>query len=166
LIDFDRVESKNLLAQGFVKQSLGKNKADAMKLQLLSFYGLKVESNGVRVAAQNVEALLAGADLVVDCFDNLRSRQVLSDYAGSVGKPLVHAALAADGTYGMVRWEERFAPDEEDEQGQATCEGGEHLPLFGLAAAALARSIQDYLTSGEKHDYLVSLNGVQRVSPG
>ena len=30
LVDFDRVESKNLLAQAYVKQSVGKNKAQAV----------------------------------------------------------------------------------------------------------------------------------------
>jgi len=38
-VDFDRVESKNLLAQAYVKQSVGKNKAEALKLQLLNFHG-------------------------------------------------------------------------------------------------------------------------------
>jgi molybdopterin-synthase adenylyltransferase len=32
LVDFDRVESKNLAAQSYVKQSLGKNKAEALKM--------------------------------------------------------------------------------------------------------------------------------------
>ena len=32
-IDFDRVESKNLLSQAYVKPSVGKNKAEALKLQ-------------------------------------------------------------------------------------------------------------------------------------
>ena len=37
-IDFDRVESKNLLAQAYVKQSIGKNKAESLKLQLANSY--------------------------------------------------------------------------------------------------------------------------------
>ena len=45
-IDFDRVESKNLLAQAFVKQSVGKNKAEALKAQLLNFHGVKSEAFG------------------------------------------------------------------------------------------------------------------------
>lgn len=56
-IDFDRVESKNLLAQAYVKQSVGKNKAEALKLQLLNFHGVKAESFGVRLTPQNVAAL-------------------------------------------------------------------------------------------------------------
>ena len=48
-VDFDRVESKNLLAQAYVKQSIGKNKAEALKLQLQNFYGVKAESFGVEL---------------------------------------------------------------------------------------------------------------------
>jgi molybdopterin/thiamine biosynthesis adenylyltransferase len=160
LIDFDRVESKNLAAQAFVKQSLGKNKAEALKLQLLNFYGVKAESFGVKLAEGNVETLCGGADLLVDCFDNAASRRVLSTFARASGKPLVHAALSGDGTFGIVRWDERFTPDQEDVAGQATCEGGEHLPLIGLVAAALARAIQDFLRGGIRRDAMISLNAV------
>src|SRR5690242_6732073 len=95
LIDFDRVESKNLAAQWFVKQSLGKNKAEAARLQLANFYGLKSEAMGVRLGAHNAAQLLDGAALAVDCFDNADSRIALSDAARAANVPLVHAALAA-----------------------------------------------------------------------
>lgn len=159
-IDFDRVESKNLLAQAYVKPSVGKNKAEALKLQLLNLHGVKAESFGVRLTRDNVEALCGGADLLVDCFDNRESRQVLSDYARRAGKPLVHGALSGDGSFGLVRWDERFTPDSEDQPGQATCEGGAHLPLIGQLGAALARIIQDFVKSGTRRDVMVNLNSV------
>jgi molybdopterin/thiamine biosynthesis adenylyltransferase len=162
-IDFDRVESKNLLSQAFVKPSVGKNKAEALKLQLLNFHGIKAEAFGVRLSADNVETLLGAATLVVDCFDNLRSRLLVSDYCRGANKPLVHAALAADGSFGLVRWDARFAPDAEDEDGQATCEGGEHLPLIGLLAATLARSIQDFVKTSVQRDFMISLSGVSET---
>ena len=163
LVDFDRVESKNLAAQWFVKQSIGKNKAEAVRLQLANFYGHKAEAMGVRLAAQNASQLLDGCDLAVDCFDNQDSRLLLSQVARAGDLPLVHAALAADGTFGLVRWDERFAPDREDSEGQATCEGGDHLPLIGLLASTLARAVQDFLRSGARADYMVSLSGVLRT---
>ncbi len=163
LLDFDRVESKNLLAQAFVKPSIGKNKAEALKLQLANFYGVKARAFGVRVAKENVGTLLEGAGLVVDCFDNAAGRNLLSAHCRATSQPLVHGALSADGTFGLVRWDERFIADAEDAEGQATCEGGEHLPLIGLVAAALARSIQDYVRDGVKRDYQVSLNGVSET---
>ncbi|MCW5802911.1 MAG: ThiF family adenylyltransferase [Deltaproteobacteria bacterium] len=164
LVDFDRVESKNLAAQWFVKQSLHKNKAEAARLQLANFYGAKAEALGVRLAATNAAQLLAGCDLAVDCFDNADSRITLSQAATTAGVPLLHAAISADGTFGLVRWDERFTADREDAPGQPTCEGGEHLPMIGLVGATLARAIQDFVASGARHDYLISMSGVMRTS--
>lgn len=159
-IDFDRVESKNLLAQAYVKASVGRNKAEALKLQLLNLHGVKAESFGVRLTRDNVEALCGGADLLVDCFDNRDSRVLLSDFARKAGRPLVHGALSGDGTFGLVRWDERFTPDAEDTPGQATCEGGAHLPLIGLLAATLARTVQDFVQHGTRRDSMVGLHAV------
>ena len=164
LIDFDRVESKNLSAQWFVKQSLGKNKAEAARLQLANFYGVKAEAMGVRLRADNAAQLLADCVLAVDCFDNADSRIALSEAARAAALPLVHAALAADGTFGLVRWDARFTADREDVEGQATCEGGEHLPMIGLVGATLARAIQDFLGSAEQRDFMISLSGVMRTA--
>lgn len=159
-IDFDRVESKNLLAQAFVKQSVGKNKAEALKAQLFNFHGVKAEAFGVRLTRDNVAQLCAGAGLIVDGFDNAESRRILSEHARATSTPLVHAAISGDGTFGLVRWDERFAPDAEDHAGQATCEGGEHLPLIGLLDGALARTIQDFVKGGVRRDSMVGLSAV------
>jgi molybdopterin-synthase adenylyltransferase len=159
-VDFDRVESKNVLAQAYVKQSIGKNKAEALKLQFQNFYGLKCEAFGVKLAAENVEQLCGNADLLVDCFDNAASRAMLSTWARKANKPLVHAALSGDGTFGLVRWDERFVPDQEDAAGQATCEGGEHLPVIGQIAATLAGVIRDFKKSGTRRDAMVTVAAV------
>ncbi len=164
LVDFDRVESKNLAAQWFVKQSVGKAKAESVRLQLANFYGKKAEALNVRLGVNNTEQLLAGCDLAVDCFDNADSRITLSSACRERQLPLLHGALAADGTFGIVRWDERFTPDREDVAGQATCEGGEHLPMIGLVGSTIARAIQDFVKGGTRHDYLVSLSGVVRTT--
>jgi hypothetical protein len=36
--------------------------------------------------------------------------------------------------------------------------------MIGLVGATLARTIQDFVTSGERRDYLVALSGVTRTS--
>ena len=159
-VDFDRVESKNLTAQSFVKQSLGRNKAEALRLQLLNFYGVSADAFPVRLDGTNVDALCAGAGLVVDCFDNAASRRVLSEHARArQSPPLVHAAMSADATFGIVRWDERFEADDEDTPGQATCENGEHLPYIGSLAAAVARVVQDFVVNGLRRDVMVTLSG-------
>jgi molybdopterin/thiamine biosynthesis adenylyltransferase len=164
VVDFDRVEARNLAAQWFVKQSVGKNKAEAIRLQLANFYGVRAAAFGVRLTAGNAAQLLAGCTLAVDCFDNADSRIALADAARAAALPLVHAALAGDGTFGLVRWDDRFVADREDAAGQATCEGGEHLPMIGLVGATLARAIQDFVRGGERRDSMISLSGVTRTA--
>lgn len=166
-VDFDRVESKNLASQAFVKQSLNRNKADALAAQLLNFWGIRSTARPVRCEATNVAQLCAGADLVVDCFDNAISRQVLSTYCRiGDGPPLVHAALAGSGDFGLVRWDEHFIPDAEDTAGQATCEGGEHLPFIGLLAGALAGTVQEFLEKGVKRNVMVTRGGISTTFVG
>lgn len=162
-VDFDRVESKNLLSQVFVKQSLGKNKAEALKLILRNFFGVQALAHGVRLTEHNAQELLGEAELLVDCFDNHQSRVLVSRFATRANRPLLHAGLAGEGNYGIVRWDSEFNPDAEDSEGQATCEGGAYLPLIALVAATVARSLQDYVVHARQVSYSVSLNGVRET---
>jgi molybdopterin/thiamine biosynthesis adenylyltransferase len=155
-VDFDRVESKNLLSQAYTRQAVGKNKAEALKLQLRTFYGVEATAYPVRLGPSNVATVATGADLLVDCFDNAESRRVVLSYAASSGVPSVHAGLAADGSFGLVRWGERFVPDEADAAGRATCEGGEHLPFIGLVAARLAVVVAAFARTGAREDAFVT----------
>ncbi|MBB4931741.1 molybdopterin/thiamine biosynthesis adenylyltransferase [Lipingzhangella halophila] len=159
-VDHDRVESRNLLSQAYTKQAVGRNKAEALRLQLRNFYGVTAVAFGVRLERSNVATLAGSADLLVDCLDNEAGRSVLSGHARSAGTPLVHAGISGDGTFGLVRWDERFTPDPEDTPGQATCAGGEHLPMIGQLSAALARVVQDFVAQGTRRDAMVTLTSV------
>jgi molybdopterin/thiamine biosynthesis adenylyltransferase len=156
VVDFDRVETKNLASQWFVKQMIGKNKAAALKMQLFNFYGVKLHDFPVRLGTANVDALLAPVDLVVECFDNAEGRRVVQDFVRAKPKPCVHAGLAANGEFGVVRWDDHFVIDEETEPGQATCEGRGFLPLIVRVATALVASVQFFLTDSSQVNWNVS----------
>ncbi len=156
VIDFDRVETKNLASQWFVKQMVGKNKATALKLQLLNFYEVKLQDYTVKLTTLNVDTVLGEAGLVVECFDNAESRRVVQNYARSRQKPCVHAGLAANGEFAMVRWDRHFTIDEEGAAGQATCEGRGFLPLILRASSSLVASIQFFLVDGREVNWNVS----------
>jgi hypothetical protein len=134
-----------------------------LRLQLKNFYGVKAEALGVRMGSKNVAQLLEGCELAVDCLDNYARREILSAHAQEKSIPLLHSAVAADGTFGLVRWDEGFVADREDVEGQATCNTGEYLPLIGLVGATLARAIQEFARAGSQFDYMISLSGIART---
>jgi hypothetical protein len=154
--DFDRVETKNLLSQAYTRQAVGRNKAEALRLQLRTFYGVSADAYPVRLGPDNIGTVAADADLLVDCLDNLAGRQTVRSFAQARGIASVHAGLSGDATFGLVRWGERFVPDAEDEAGQATCEAGEHLPFIGLVAATLATVVADHVRTGARRDVVVT----------
>ena len=156
VVDFDRVETKNLASQWFVKQMIGKNKATALKMQLLNFYDVKIHDYTVRLIALNRDTILNDAGLVVDCFDNAESRHVVQSYVRATQKPCIHAGLAANGEFGVVRWDQHFTIDEEGVPGQATCEGRGFLPLILRVSSSLVASIQFFLADSRLINWNIS----------
>lgn len=160
LIDFDRVEHKNVQAQFHSVQAVGRNKAEAERQLLQLLFGLRAEAVPHRLTEANAKQLLAG-DLVIDCLDNAVSRQILQRQIRAAGGPAcLHGALSAEGQFGRAIWDEHFQIDEEGEIGAPTCEGGAHLPFIALVAASLARSAQTYLSSGRKLGWSIHPGGI------
>ena len=153
-VDFDRVEQKNTLAQFHGKASVGKNKALGLQQTINFLFGVKIDAVPHKLVAENVQALLRDAALVIDCLDNAPSRRIVQNFVRECQVPCVHGALAANGTIGRVVWDDKFAIDENDGEG-ATCEDGEHLPFIGLVSAQLARAAQEFLKSRQQTSFQV-----------
>jgi len=161
-IDFDRVEQKNVQSQFHGKPSVGKMKASALKQSMQFMYGMKMDAKTNKLAEGNVEALLVG-DLIIDCVDNGAARRLIQDHVRAMSIPCLHGALAPDGSFGRVIWDEGFAIDDEAGQGAATCENGEFLPFIAITSAYLARSAQLFLSTNEKVGFSISPAGAIRV---
>lgn len=164
VVDFDRVETKNLASQWFAKQMVGKNKATALKLQLLNFYGVKLQDYTVRLTADNIETLFGDCGLVVDCFDNATSRRLVQDHVREHDIPCVHGGLAPDGEFAAVRWDKDFVIDEEDVPGQPTCEGDGFLPIITTASSALVTAIGAYLADETQLNWNISPRNAESFS--
>lgn len=135
---------------------VGKPKAQSLKSQMLNLAGRRIGAVGVRLRANNSEALLSEADLVVDCFDNAQSRGLVQNFVRERKIPCLHGGLAADGNFGMVRWDECFTIDSEDVPGQPTCDGGGFLPLIVRVSACLAESVRLWKTTDARQNWNVS----------
>jgi molybdopterin/thiamine biosynthesis adenylyltransferase len=163
VIDFDRVEMKNVASQFHFKNGVGKKKTDALKQAMQFCYGRKIETVGNKLTADNVEQLLGGADLVVDCLDNGEARRLVQGFARATSVPCLHGALAADGGFARVIWDEHFVIDDETGVGAATCEDGEHLPFIQIATSYLAYAVQQFVKTGRKVGFSISPAGVEKI---
>lgn len=162
IVDFDKVEAKNTLSQWYGAAGVSRNKASALLLQLKAFWpSMNVQAAPVKLTADNVEVLLGGADLVVDCFDNAASRLLVQSYVRKRALPCLHGAVSADGAYGVSAWDEVFVVDAEGAPGAATCEGGEHLPFIAQVSAAIAASVTRFAKTGAKDSFRIWPNGVK-----
>ena len=158
-VDFDRVEQKNVASQLHTRMGVGRNKAQALQQTLQGLFGLRIDAVPHKLVADNVEALLGGADLVLDCVDNAPTRHLIQAFAQDRGIPCLHGAIAADGSYARVMWTDAFTVDEGGE-GEATCEDGEHLPFVTVVAARLAMAVQHWLASGQTRSLHVHPGGI------
>jgi len=164
VVDFDRIEQKNTQAQFHSKMGLRRNKAQALQQSLQGLFGRKIEAVPHRLTADNAEQLLGGADLVVDCTDNAQARRDIQALVRKAGVSCLHGALSGDGSFGRVVWDEHFREDEEGSEGEATCEDGEQLPFFALAAAQLAYEAQMFLSSGARRSFQITPAGAVRLA--
>jgi hypothetical protein len=125
-------------------------------------YGVRIKTVPHKLVANNVEALLQG-DLIVDCLDNGASRKLVQDHVRAKGIPCLHGALAGDGSFGRVVWDEGFVIDYESGPGAATCENGEFLPFIALTSSYLGIATQIFLAQGKKTGFSISPGGVIRI---
>jgi molybdopterin/thiamine biosynthesis adenylyltransferase len=163
VVDFDRIEQKNCLAQFHAKGHVGKSKVVAIQQSMQYLWGAKIQGSNAKLTPTNDKELLGNALLVIDCLDNGDGRRVIQNYVRKNSVACLHGALAADGAFGRVTWDEKFVIDDEGGAGQATCEGGEHLPFIAMVASYIARATQDFLVKGAKYGYQISPAGVLRI---
>lgn len=156
VIDFDRVEMKNTKSQFHSVKAAGKSKVESLR-QLMEFlFQTKIQTRHVMLSDANAKELLGDSFLIVDCLDNGSSRTVIQEFAKNNDIPCVHGAIDANGTCGMISWNEKFTIDfEPSGEVVATCENGEHLPFITQVSASLARSVQFFLEEGKKLGYMV-----------
>ncbi len=150
VVDFDRVEQRNVMAQFHGKPSVGKAKVQSLQQAMNFLFARKIEAVPHKLVENNAKEILGSADLVIDCLDNGASRRVVQALVRSATIPCLHGALAADGSFGSALWDEHFVIDDVTGGGGKTCEDGEHLPFILKVSAELASSAQTFLKTGRK----------------
>jgi molybdopterin/thiamine biosynthesis adenylyltransferase len=105
-IDHDRVEEHNVSTQLYGESEVGSWKVEALRNRLFRAAGVEVEAARKELTAENAKQLLKSCDLVIDAFDNSRSRQLVQDHCRAAQVACLHVGLHAD--YCEVIWDEQY----------------------------------------------------------
>ncbi len=101
VIDDDVVSVTNLNRQFlYGVADIGKSKVACCAQHFSSHYDdVRVLAQKHRLYADNIAELTRGADVLVDCVDNMETRFIVNDYAAAHNIPLVEGGV--DGLYGF-----------------------------------------------------------------
>jgi len=165
IIDDGKIKAKSVQAQFHSKSLLNQPKAIALKQTMSFLFGPQpsIIAFTSRLTSLNDTQLLGCSDLIVDCLDNGDSRRVVQKFVRQHKIPCLHGALAANGEYGRVVWDDLFAIDNENVVGAPTCEDAAHLPFLVLTSAWLARAAQEFILTGRRRGYAVAPTGTVAV---
>jgi adenylyltransferase/sulfurtransferase len=148
LCDADHVDLTNLQRQIlYATGDIGALKVDAAARRLAAVNpDVRIERVPERVGAADLAALVAAADVVLDCCDNFATRHAVNAACVRAGKPLVSgAALRFDGQVAVFDPRDPTAPcyhclfGEGEELEETRCATmGVFAPLVGIVGATQA----------------------------
>ena len=95
IVDHDSIHISNMHRQFLYSPNLvGEKKAEAAASRIAEMNPfIKVEGLAQFFSVENGAALVGGADLVLDCTDNLSSKELIHDFCFSMSKPVVTASV-------------------------------------------------------------------------
>ncbi len=164
LVDDDSVESSNLQRQIVYRETdLSENKVTAMAKQLNSINsGIQVRTLNKRLDEKQLSLEIMLADVVLDCSDNLPTRQQINHICYQQNKPLISGAA--------IGWQGQFAvfdhqsnrdnntacyrclyPFDELKQSQKCSESGVVGPVVGTLGNYQALAAIQKLATGQFH---------------
>lgn len=153
VIDKDRVEEHNISTQIYSLEDVGARKADLLRNLIYREVGIELGIHADELTEKNVGKLLRGAELVVDTFDNSKSRQIVTDYCRSNQLPCIHAGVNDE--YGEVRWNDRYCVP--SDVGLDVCDYPLGRNLILLVATVTSEVLIRYIVSGVKEEYTATL---------
>lgn len=105
VIDFDKIEERNLASQGFLPSEVGQYKAESIVNRLAQFPLIDAVAITEKLTEENWETLLQANSYttLVDVVDNYPTRELMWKMGHSLGVPVLHAGMAVDGN-GQVSW--------------------------------------------------------------
>jgi molybdopterin/thiamine biosynthesis adenylyltransferase len=153
MIDNDRVEEHNIGTQVFALDDVGALKAEMMQNILYREVGIDVRAQAQELTSKNVERLLKDAQLVIDTFDNSKSREVVTNFCRANNIACLHAGV--NNEYGEVVWNENYRVP--GDAGVDACNYPLARNLILMVVSVACESIVRFAATGVKENYSMTL---------
>jgi molybdopterin/thiamine biosynthesis adenylyltransferase len=153
VIDNDRVEEHNVGTQLYGLDDVGAWKVEALRQRLFRAANVEIEAVRKELTDGNTRKLLANTQLIVDAFDNSRSRQLVQQQSRQAQVACLHAGLHED--YGEVIWDEQYRVPG-DTAGDV-CDYPLARNLVLLVAAVASEEIVRHVLEGVRGNWSVTL---------
>jgi molybdopterin/thiamine biosynthesis adenylyltransferase len=153
VIDRDRVEEHNVGTQLYGESDVGGWKAEVLRGRLFRAAGVEADAVARELTGRNARALLKGAGVVLDTFDNATSRRLVQEACRAEGLPCLHVGLFAD--YAEAVWDEHYRVPG-DAAGDV-CDYPLARNLVLLAVAVAAETLVRFVLEGARASWSVTL---------
>lgn len=159
VIDFDRVEAHNIGTQIYTAGDVGALKVDALQAEVFRAVGVEIGTVRKELTPANAGRLLAGAEVVVDGFDNHAARAAVTEHCRQGGQPCLHVGLSAD--YAEILWNEGYRVPQAPAGGADVCEYPLARNLIIFAVALASEVLVRYVLTGRQENYSFTLGDLQ-----
>jgi len=136
--DMDRVEVHNINTQVYDLSDCGSLKVDALNFKTFKAAEIELDTFNKELTSTNIDRFLRKANLVVDTFDNSKSRRIVQECCRKNDILCIHAGLYED--YGEVIWDKQYKVPK-DIGGEDVCEYPLARNLISLVVTVLAEEI-------------------------
>ncbi len=153
IIDDDRVEPQNVGTQVYSLDDAGGLKAELLKNLIYREVGEEIVAHTKRLTDKTAGKLLAGAQLVIDVFDNSDSRRAVYDWCALNNVACLHAGL--NNQYGELRWNESYIVP--SNAGDDVCDYPLARNLVLLVTALASEVVVRFMLENERKNISVTL---------
>ena len=157
VIDKDRVEEQNLGTQAYSIDDVGGLKAQLLRNLIYRDLALEIASFGQELRESNIKKLFNGRDLIVDAFDNTKSRQLVTQYCKTQSLPCLH--IGVNEQYGEIRWNENYIVPSDQEVD--VCDYPLARTLIQMVATVATEVMVRFAVSQERQNYCITHGDMQ-----
>jgi molybdopterin/thiamine biosynthesis adenylyltransferase len=164
VLDFDKVEQRNIEAgtQFYLEDQIGQYKANALQFNIYRWFNKRITACNYKLE----DDFLFDPEyfsLVIDTFDNYKSRKLAQDWVTKNSIDCVHAGFSERMTF-QVCWDENYTVPDDIVSDFDVCTAEGAAGFIKLAAALTALTVVDFIKNGNKREFIGNRFNIRAIT--